>query len=106
MRFSNPLDLLALFNCFAASDPVGRSRCVGQFPKRWCVALLRPQREKSFLIHWFLPHSDAGLLRQRRATTHWRFADEFQRRFPETRVEIDRIVPKERAAWHLTAQSS
>jgi transcriptional regulator GlxA family with amidase domain len=32
----------------------------------------------------------AGLLQKRPATTHWRFADEFQRRFPETRVEIAR----------------
>jgi transcriptional regulator GlxA family with amidase domain len=42
---------------------------------------------------------DAGLLRKRRSTTHWRFAQEFQRRFPETRVEIDRIFIADGPIW-------
>jgi transcriptional regulator GlxA family with amidase domain len=42
---------------------------------------------------------DAGLLHQRRSTTHWRFAQEFQRRFSETRVEIDRIFIADGPIW-------
>lgn len=33
-----------------------------------------------------------GLLDQRSATTHWGLADEFSRRFPDVRLEIDKIV--------------
>lgn len=36
--------------------------------------------------------ADAGLLRGRRATTHWCHADFFQARYPEVRWEISRIV--------------
>jgi len=49
---------------------------------------------------------DAGLLQQRRATTHWRFADEFQRRFPETRVEIDRIFVADGPVWTSAGMSA
>lgn len=36
--------------------------------------------------------ADSGLLNGRRATTHWMFAAELRRRYPELRVEPDRIV--------------
>ncbi len=36
--------------------------------------------------------ADAGLLSGRRATTHWMFAAELQRRHPELRVESERLV--------------
>jgi transcriptional regulator GlxA family with amidase domain len=36
--------------------------------------------------------ADSGLLNGRRATTHWMFAAELQRRHPELRVDSDRIV--------------
>jgi transcriptional regulator GlxA family with amidase domain len=49
---------------------------------------------------------EAGLLQQRRATTHWRFADEFQRRFPETRVEIDRIFVADGPVWTSAGMSA
>ena len=49
---------------------------------------------------------DAGLLKKRRATTHWRFADEFQRRFPETRVEIDRIFIADGPIWTSAGMSA
>jgi transcriptional regulator GlxA family with amidase domain len=36
--------------------------------------------------------AESGLLEGRHATTHWMFAAELQRRFPDVRVEPDRLV--------------
>jgi transcriptional regulator GlxA family with amidase domain len=36
--------------------------------------------------------ADSGLLNGRRATTHWMFAEELQRRHPKLRVDPDRLV--------------
>ena len=36
--------------------------------------------------------ADAGVLRGRPATTHWLFADEFRRRYPNIELRIDRII--------------
>ena len=41
----------------------------------------------------------AGLLDGRRATTHWSRTAEFARRFPEVRVEPDRIYVKDGPVW-------
>ncbi len=41
----------------------------------------------------------AGLLDNRRATTHWRRADQLQRLFPAVRVERDRIHVCDGAVW-------
>jgi transcriptional regulator GlxA family with amidase domain len=41
----------------------------------------------------------AGLLTDRRATTHWRFATELQKRFPRTTVELDRIFVADGGVW-------
>ncbi|KHK57897.1 AraC family transcriptional regulator [Ralstonia sp. A12] len=43
--------------------------------------------------------AEAGLLAQRRATTHWAYGREMQRRFPETRVEEDRIYIVDGPIW-------
>jgi transcriptional regulator GlxA family with amidase domain len=40
-----------------------------------------------------------GLLDDRVATTHWRFAAELQRRFPKVRVNADRIYAKDGNVW-------
>ncbi len=42
---------------------------------------------------------EAGLLDGRRSTTHWMFGDELKRRFPRTRVEIDRIFVQDGPIW-------
>lgn len=42
---------------------------------------------------------EAGLLDGRRSTTHWFFGKELQRRFPRTRVEIDRIFVGDGPIW-------
>ena len=42
---------------------------------------------------------EAGLLDGRRATTHWLFAKELQRRFPKASVEVDRIFIADGQVW-------
>jgi transcriptional regulator GlxA family with amidase domain len=43
--------------------------------------------------------ADAGVLNGRRATTHWHFARELQRRFPAITVEEDRIFVRDGRVW-------
>jgi transcriptional regulator GlxA family with amidase domain len=43
--------------------------------------------------------AEAGLLRGRRATTHWYYARELQRRFPDVKVEEDRIFIIDGPIW-------
>ncbi|QGZ66752.1 GlxA family transcriptional regulator [Paraburkholderia acidisoli] len=43
--------------------------------------------------------AEAGLLAGRRASTHWFFAREMQMRFPDVRVEDDRIYVEDSGVW-------
>ncbi len=43
--------------------------------------------------------ADAGILDGKRATTHWHFAKELQRRYPLVRVEEDRIFVRDGVVW-------
>lgn len=43
--------------------------------------------------------AEAGLLDGRRATTHWAYARELQRRYPKIKVEEDRIFIEDRGVW-------
>ncbi|MDM0078444.1 GlxA family transcriptional regulator [Variovorax sp. J2P1-59] len=43
--------------------------------------------------------ANAGLLNERRVTTHWCFARDLQRQFPSVRVEEDRIFVRDGAVW-------
>jgi transcriptional regulator GlxA family with amidase domain len=43
--------------------------------------------------------AEAGLLDGRRATTHWFYARELQRRYPKIKVEQDRIFIEDRNVW-------
>jgi transcriptional regulator GlxA family with amidase domain len=42
---------------------------------------------------------EAGLLRNRRATTHWAFSTDLQRRFPDAKIETDRIFLSDGQIW-------
>src|SRR6202048_2579874 len=42
---------------------------------------------------------EAGLLKNRRATTHWAFSADLKRRFPDTKVETDRIFLADGQIW-------
>jgi transcriptional regulator GlxA family with amidase domain len=50
--------------------------------------------------------AEAGLLDERRATTHWQHARELQRRFPAVRVEDDRIFIIDGSIWTSAGMSA
>lgn len=41
----------------------------------------------------------AGVLEGRRVTTHWRLAEELQKRYPKIKVEVDRIYVRDGTIW-------
>jgi transcriptional regulator GlxA family with amidase domain len=43
--------------------------------------------------------AEAGILDGRHVTTHWRYAGEFQQRFPQTHVDEDRIFIVDGSVW-------
>jgi transcriptional regulator GlxA family with amidase domain len=49
---------------------------------------------------------DAGLLNGRRATTHWRYAAELQARFPDCRVDMDKIFIADGQIWTSAGMSA
>ena len=61
-------------------------------------ALANTRRIAAICIGAFIL-GEAGLLDGRRATTHWLFAKELQRRFPKASVEVDRIFIADEQVW-------
>lgn len=49
---------------------------------------------------------DAGLLNGRRATTHWRYAEELQARFPSCEVDADKIFIADGPVWTSAGMSA
>ena len=58
----------------------------------------RARRKTSVCTGTFLLAA-AGLLDGHRATTHWRYAAELQRRYPSIKVDADRIFTREDDLW-------
>ena len=50
--------------------------------------------------------ADAGLLDNRRVTTHWLFTDELKTRFPEIRLDADRIYIVDGPIWTAAGNSA
>jgi len=49
---------------------------------------------------------DAGLLDGRRATTHWRYAQRLQERFPKCRIDMDKIFIADGQIWTSAGMSA
>ncbi|HVE08971.1 MAG TPA: GlxA family transcriptional regulator [Paraburkholderia sp.] len=77
----------------AVADPVSPALC--DFIRR---SMQRSRRVAAPCTGAFML-AEAGVLDGRRATTHWRFAGELQRRFPKISVEPDPIFIVDGSVW-------
>jgi len=63
--------------------------------RRWLVGQARRVRRLASVCSGAFILAEAGLLRGRRATTHWAGVDELVRRYPDIRVEADAIFVRD-----------
>jgi transcriptional regulator GlxA family with amidase domain len=66
---------------------------------RYLRASLRNARRVASICTGAFGLADAGLLDGRRATTHWAFAQELQKRHPAVKVQPDRIFINDGPVW-------
>ena len=64
-----------------------------------CVSTAKTARRMTSVCTGAFILAEAGLLEGKRATTHWSRTDGFARRFPNVRLEPDRIFIKEGSIW-------
>ncbi|HSP97759.1 MAG TPA: GlxA family transcriptional regulator [Candidatus Dormibacteraeota bacterium] len=67
--------------------------------RRWLVACSRRVRRLASVCTGAFVLAEAGLLDGRRATTHWRAAEDLARRFPRVSVEPDAIFVRDGRIW-------
>lgn len=96
-RAVNPRAAIDTWIVAGVTDPIGQS------PSAEVLSFLRKagrraRRVGAICTGGFVV-AEAGLLAGRRATTHWAFARELQKRFPEIRVEEDRIYIVDGPVW-------
>lgn len=63
----------------------------------WIVKIAAQARRYGSVCTGAFLLGEAGLLKDRRVTTHWQFASLLAERFPETRVESDRVFVRDGA---------
>ena len=74
-------------------EPTSEKMC------RFLRAALRHSRRVASICTGAFGLADAGLLDGRRATTHWAFAQELQKRHPAIKVQPDRIFINDGPVW-------
>lgn len=74
----------------AAVDPRTRA---------WLISASAAARRTASVCSGAYLLAEAGLLDGRRATTHWQRGEDFARRYPQVRVEPDRIFIKDGPVW-------
>jgi transcriptional regulator GlxA family with amidase domain len=86
----------------------GNTRVVPTSPKllAFVSAAARASRRVSSICTGVFALAEATLLGNRRVTTHWLFTEEFKARFPEVRLEADRIFIVDGSIWTAAGNSA
>ncbi len=88
-EFRGALDTLLVVGGLECLKPISPSL------KAWLGKRAKQVRRLGSICLGAFILADAGLLKNRRAVTHWRFCDELGRRYPDLKVELDPIFLKE-----------
>ncbi len=83
------------------------SRAVGEFADvvAWLKRVAPTARRVTSVCSGAYFLAEAGLLRGRRATTHWSRTDHFARRYPRVRLDADRIFIRDGNVWTVRSHS-
>ncbi len=86
----------------------GNTRVVPTSPKllAFMARAAKSSRRISSICTGVFALADAGLIGERRVTTHWLFTDELKTRFPEIRLEADRIFIVDGPIWTAAGNSA
>jgi transcriptional regulator GlxA family with amidase domain len=86
----------------------GNTRAVPTSPAllAFIASAVATSRRLSSICTGVFALADAALLGNRRVTTHWLFADELKTRFPEVRLEADRIYIVDGPIWTAAGNSA
>ena len=86
----------------------GNTRVVPTSPKllAFIVEAARTSRRVSSICTGVFALADAGLIENRRVTTHWLFTDDLKTRFPAIRLEADRIFVVDGPIWTAAGNSA
>lgn len=87
--------------CGGAASPQASEQLVGYLQR----ATATTRRIAAICTGAFIL-AQAGLLTNRRATTHWMMASELARRYPDIRVEADRIFVQDGQVWTSAGMSA
>ncbi len=86
----------------------GNTRVVPTSPGvlTFVTAAAKTSRRLSSICTGVFALADAGLLGDRRVTTHWLFTEELKARFPEVRLEADRLYIVDGPIWTAAGNSA
>ena len=86
----------------------GNTRVVPTSPKllAFIKAAAQTSRRVSSICTGVFALADAGLVDDRRVTTHWLFTDELKTRFPSVRLEADRLFVIDGPIWTAAGNSA
>ncbi|MCV9960477.1 GlxA family transcriptional regulator [Pararhizobium sp. BT-229] len=82
-----------------AGDPLIQERTLPDAFLRWVKEVTSNASRFGSVCSGAFVLGEAGLLNGRRATTHWSQASEFAKRFPEVKLESNRIFTKDGNVW-------
>ncbi|RKR86420.1 AraC family transcriptional regulator with amidase-like domain [Micromonospora pisi] len=89
-RFNSPLDTLLVSGGLGHEQAAASERLVGHVRRLATLA-----RRVASVCTGSTVLAEAGLLTNRRATTHWMYAEQFARRYPDVRVDPEPIYVRD-----------
>ncbi len=86
----------------------GNTRAVPTSPRlvAFLTSAAKTSRRLSSICTGVFALADASLIGDRRVTTHWLFTDELKTRFPDVRLEADRIYIVDGPIWSAAGNSA